>query len=98
MADGGRAGDGAWSENVFVYRWVQREGLVIWVAGAYYSGNAGYFNITAEFAYLVKFDPADRFQASETVPIRHGKPFGEYLIEWRDARRARRADTEETKP
>lgn len=85
-------------ENVFVYRWVQRKGVVIWAAGGGYSAGVGYFNLTAEFAYLVRFDRADRFEAAETVPIRRGKPFGDYLLEWRDTQRARRVREEGSEP
>ena len=85
-------------ENTLVYRWVQRKGMVLWAIGGYGAGAIGATDITAEFAFLIRFDPADRFVVSETVRISGGKPFGEFLLNWRDAQRNKTSELKEAKP
>jgi len=79
-------------ENTLVYRWVQRKGILLWVAGGGAGGGSvggGEIDITAEYAFLVKFDAADRFVISETVLKSPIKSFGQSLLDWRDANRAK---------
>ncbi len=76
-------------ENILAYRWVQRKGLLIWAVGGGYSSAGGVVDITAEYAFLIKFDEADRFRSSEIVRKPSGKPFGQFLLDWRDSQRAK---------
>lgn len=77
-------------ENTLVYRWVQRKGVILWVIGGGYKADAGAVDITAEYAFLVKFDTADRFVVSETVRKPAMESFGQCLLNWRDAQRAKK--------
>ncbi len=75
-------------ENTLIYRWVQREGILFWAVAGATTGGAGAMDLTAEFAYLVRCDAADRVVATETIRIRRSPSFGEQLLRWRDARRS----------
>lgn len=85
-------------ENTLIYRWVQRKGVLLWAIGGGYSADFGAMDITAEFAFLVKFDETDRFARSETLRKPAGKSFGQFLLDWRDARRSKVNAPKETKP
>ncbi len=76
-------------ENILIYRWVKLRGVLLWVAPAQYTGVAGLLDVTQEFAFLIKFDRDDRFLSSETLEKPLMKPYGQFLLEWRDAQRAR---------
>ena len=72
-------------ENVLGYRWVRRQGALLWLIGAGYQADWGAADITEEYAFLIKFDPADRFVRAETLPKPETKSFGQFLLDWRDA-------------
>ena len=78
-------------ENTLIYRWVQTMGLLFWGVTSGYSGAFGAMEIKADYAYLVRFDATDHFISSETVRTPRSKAFGKFLLDWRDAQRAKEA-------
>ena len=76
-------------ENTLIYRWIQREGILLWVIGGGYQADFGAADITAEYAFLIKFDAADRFVVSETVRKPGSESFGQFLLDWRDGQQAK---------
>lgn len=85
-------------ENIFVYRWVRREGVLVWAVAAGYSGSFGAADIPQELAFLLKFDRDDRLVGSEIVKRPMLKSYGEFLLEWRDAQRAKEAKEKKVEP
>jgi hypothetical protein len=85
-------------ENTLVYRWVQLKGVLLWAIAGGYNAAFGAVDITAEYAFLVKFDTADRFVISETVRKPGSKTFGQFLLDWRDAKRAKSLEGKESTP
>jgi outer membrane protein assembly factor BamE (lipoprotein component of BamABCDE complex) len=83
-------------ENIFIYRWIQSKGVFLWVIGAGYQADFGASDITAEYAFLIKFDPSDRFDSAETVHKPALKSFGQFLLDWRDAHRTRHPERKES--
>lgn len=71
-------------ENILVYRWVKCRGVLLWVIAGYNSAQAGLIDVPQEFAFLIKFDGNDRYQASEVLEKPPLKSFGKFLLEWRD--------------
>jgi len=76
-------------ENIFVYRWVKQRGVLLWAVASGYSGSFGLIDVPQEFAFLLTFDRNDIFVNSETLEKPVGKAYGDFLLEWRDAQRAR---------
>jgi hypothetical protein len=85
-------------ENTLIYRWIQREAILLWAIGGGYQADFGATDITAEYAFLIKFDAADRFVISETVRKPAMKSFGQFLLDWRDAQRAKGLEGKESMP
>ncbi len=71
-------------ENIFVYRWVKRRGVLLWAIAGGYSASYGALDVPQEFAFLIKFDGNDRFQTSQIVEKPPLKSYGKFLLEWRD--------------
>jgi len=85
-------------ENILVYRWVKQRGIMLWGVAAGYSASFGAVDVTQEFAFLLKFDPDERFVSSEIVAKPAMKNYGDFLLDWRDAQRARDWKQKETEP
>lgn len=75
-------------ENILIYRWVKRKGVVLWAVAAGYSASFGAADVPQELAFLLKFDGDDRFVNSEIVEKPISESYGDFLREWRDTQRA----------
>lgn len=76
-------------ENVLIYRWVEREGVMLWAIAGHYNAAFGATDISKEVAFLVKFDADDRYVNSEIRDKPPMKSFGDFLLEWRDSQKTR---------
>jgi len=77
------------NENVFIYRWVEKKGVLLWAIAGHYNAAFGATDISKEVAFLVKFDADDRYMNSETRDKPPMKSFGDFLLEWRDSQKSR---------
>jgi hypothetical protein len=85
-------------ENILVYRWVKKKGVLLWAVAAGYSASFGAADIAQEQAFLLKFDRADRLVGSEILVKPMMKSYGDFLLEWRDAQRARNSPPRGAEP
>jgi hypothetical protein len=53
---------------------------------------------SSDLAFLIKFDAADRFVVSETVRKPAMKSFGQFLLDWREAQRAKGLEGKKSMP
>lgn len=76
-------------ENILIYRWVKLRGVLLWAVAGGYSVIGGAVDVPQEFAFLVEFDRDNRFVRSETLERPPTKSYGDFLLDWRNAQRAR---------
>lgn len=85
-------------ENTLVYRWVKLKGVLLWAIAGGYNADFGAADITAEYAFMVKFDAADRFVCSAIAEKKGRKSFGQFLLDWRDAQPSKSLKGKESAP
>jgi hypothetical protein len=85
-------------ENILVYRWVKKKGVLLWAVAAGYSASLGAADIAQEQAFLLKFDRTDRLVNSEILVKPMMKSYGEFLLEWRNAQRDRNSSQKGAEP
>ena len=84
-------------ERVLVYRWVKLQGTLFWCLAGGYQATGGALDVPQEFAFLIKFDGNDVYQASEIVKKPPLKSYGKFLLDWRD-QHARGQQSQEKTP
>jgi hypothetical protein len=67
---------------ILAYNWEVRQGIVVWVAGAGYTGAAGVGDITERYIFLLQFDDNDRLIRSGKVVHEPFESYGDNLEKW----------------
>ena len=69
-------------ENLFVYHWDMRQGILFWIAGGGYQGAAGMENISKHYLLLIQFDEQGRVQRYEKGVRPMIQSYADYLRDW----------------
>lgn len=77
------APDIIWEDaRVFVYNWEISEGSFFWFFGGYGAGNAGTWDISSYYMFLLQFDEQQRVTRFEAVERPAYTSYGHFLEKW----------------
>jgi len=68
-------------ENIFVYFWKERWGVLLWAIGGGYSGGAGAWDINNDHFLIIQFDSKDRVKRFEST-IGDIDSYDDHISDW----------------